>query len=103
MQNVAIIAVIFSAVLAETGFSMGWTVYILECADKTLYTGITNDLVRRLAEHNAGRGARYTRGRAPLKLAYTELCENRSLATKREIQIKALSRAEKIKLIAGTS
>lgn len=78
---------------------MSWTVYILECADQTLYTGITNDLERRLAQHHAGRGAKYTKGRAPLKLLYQEACENRSLASKREIQIKALSRAKKIALI----
>lgn len=82
---------------------MNWMVYILECADKTLYTGITNDLTRRIAQHNAGQGAKYTRGRAPLKLVYSEACEGKSKALKREIQIKALSRAKKIALISGNS
>jgi putative endonuclease len=78
---------------------MNWTVYILECSDQTLYTGITNDLIRRVAQHNAGQGAKYTRGRAPLKLVYRESCEDKSQALRREIQIKALSRAKKIELI----
>jgi len=79
---------------------MNWTVYILKCADDTLYTGITNDLMRRLAQHNAGQGAKYTRSRRPVKLVYKEASEGRSSATKREIEIKALSRAEKLVLIA---
>lgn len=82
---------------------MNWIVYILECSDQTLYTGITNDLTRRLAKHNAGQGAKYTKGRAPLKLVYSESCKDKSKALKREIQIKALSRAKKIALISGNS
>lgn len=78
---------------------MNWTVYILECADRSLYTGITNNLDRRLAEHQAGKGAKYTRGRGPLKLVYREACRNRSTATKRELEIKAMSRVEKLALI----
>lgn len=78
---------------------MSWIVYILECADKTLYTGITNDLKRRLAQHNAGQGAKYTKGRRPVKLVYREACESRSVATKREIEIKVMSRAEKLALV----
>lgn len=78
---------------------MSWSVYILECADQTLYTGITNDLTRRLAEHNAGKGAKYTRGRAPLKLVYHESCEDQGSALRRELQIKALSRTKKMTLI----
>ncbi len=78
-----------------------WTVYILQCADDTLYTGITTDVERRLNEHNNGTGAKYTKGRGPMVLAYTEACENRSLASKREIQLKQLSRAAKLKLIAA--
>lgn len=80
---------------------MNWMVYMLECADRTLYTGITNDLARRVAKHNAGQGAKYTKGRAPLKLVYSETCEDKSQALKREIQIKALSRAKKKALISG--
>lgn len=77
---------------------MTWVVYILECADNTLYTGITNDLDERLAKHNAGNGAKYTRGRAPVKLLYVEDQNNRSAASKREFQIKAMSREDKLKI-----
>ncbi len=80
-----------------------WTLYILECSDGTLYTGITDNLQRRLAAHAAGKGAKYTRGRGPFKLRYTELCESRSLASRREFQIKHLARDEKIRLIDSSS
>ena len=76
-----------------------WTLYILQCKDGTLYTGITDDLERRLAQHRAGKGAKYTRGRAPLTLVYQESCENHSHALRREIEIKRLSRPEKLILI----
>ena len=76
--------------------------YILRCADKTLYTGITVDLQRRIKEHNnSPLGARYTRARRPVKLVYSKKFRNRSLATKEEIRIKKLSRKEKIELING--
>ncbi len=78
---------------------MNWVVYILECTDNTLYTGITNDLPARIAAHEAGTGAKYTKGRAPFKLLYQEECENRSMASKREIAIKKLSRVEKLALL----
>lgn len=74
-------------------------VYILECADSTLYTGWTTDLERRLAEHNAGRGARYTRGRRPVKLAYCEEVADRGAALRREAAIRRLRRAGKLELI----
>lgn len=61
-----------------------WTVYILQCRDGTLYTGITDNLPRRLAAHNAGRGAKYTRGRTPVVPVYQELCPDRSAALRRE-------------------
>ena len=74
--------------------------YILECADKTLYTGITVDLERRLNEHNSSAlGAKYTRARRPVKLMYSKKFRNRSTATKAEGKMKKLSREEKIKLI----
>lgn len=77
-----------------------WFVYILECSDKTLYTGITNSLDKRLEQHNSGvDGAKYTRPRRPVKYVYQEKQVNRSLATKREMAIKKLKRAEKLKLI----
>ena len=79
---------------------MNWTVYILKCADGTLYTGITNDLERRLAEHESGQGAKYTKGRGPFQLVYQESCEDRGLASKRENEIKSLDRKAKLALIA---
>lgn len=75
-----------------------WTLYILECKDGTLYTGITDNLPRRLRAHRTGKGAKYTRGRAPLTLRYVERCESYSQALQREIQIKRMSRSEKLAL-----
>ncbi len=77
---------------------MGWVVYILECADKTLYTGITNDFENRLAAHESGKGAKYTKGRGPFVLMLQEDYEDRSDASKRERLIKKLSRTEKLAL-----
>ncbi len=77
-----------------------WTVYILRCRDGSLYTGITTDPERRLAEHNSERGAaRYTRARRPVQMIYTEPAEDRAAASRREAAIKRLSRAEKLRLI----
>ncbi|MBU4217183.1 GIY-YIG nuclease family protein [Candidatus Parcubacteria bacterium] len=77
-----------------------WQVYILKCADKTFYTGITTDLERRVGEHNSSDlGARYTSGRRPVRLVYAQNFANRSLASKEEIRIKNLSREEKIDMI----
>ena len=73
--------------------------YILRCADGTLYTGWTNDLDRRIETHNRGRGGKYTRARLPVTLVYAEPYESESDARRREVQIKQLSRAEKLKLI----
>ena len=77
-----------------------WYLYILCCRDDTLYTGITTDVEKRLEAHRTGKGAKYTRGRAPLELVYRETCGSHSDALKRELEIKKLSRAEKQKLIA---
>ena len=79
---------------------MNW-VYILRCADESLYTGWTNDLERRLAAHQAGRGARYTRSRLPVELVYSESWPAKEQAMSREWQIKKLSRSEKLQLIAA--
>lgn len=76
-----------------------WKLYILRCGDGSLYTGITVDIQARLAQHRDGTGAKYTRGRGPLELIYVEDCEDHSVALKREHQIKALTRAEKLALI----
>lgn len=77
-----------------------WTVYIILCGDGTYYTGITNDLEKRYERHVSGRGAKYTRNRKPLKIVYTELHKSRSVATKRELEIKLLKREMKEKLIS---
>lgn len=76
-----------------------YMVYIVECSDGTLYTGITNHLQKRIREHNAGKGAKYTRGRRPVRLCYVEEGEGRSWALKREKEIKRLSRLQKKRLI----
>lgn len=78
-----------------------WCVYMLRCADGTLYTGITNDLKSRLGAHNAGTGAKYTRGRGPVTLVYRESAESHSQALRRELAIKALPRKEKLKMLSA--
>lgn len=78
---------------------MNWYVYMLRCGDGTLYTGITDDVEKRLGAHRAGKGAKYTRGRGPLELAYVEEQPDKSTALRREIAIKKLSRQEKLKLL----
>lgn len=76
-----------------------WYLYILRCGDGSLYTGITTDVEKRLEAHRAGKGAKYTRGRGPLELVYREECGTHSDALKRELEIKALPREEKQKII----
>ena len=76
-------------------------VYIVECADQTLYTGWTTNIERRLKAHNAGRGAKYTQQRGPVRVVYSEEMPDRGAALKRELQIKRMPRAEKLKLIEG--
>lgn len=80
---------------------MSWSVYIVRCADDSLYTGITIDVTRRINEHNNdnSKGARYTRARRPVELLYQENCQDRSAASQREHQIKSLSRPQKLALI----
>ena len=79
-----------------------WFVYIVECADGTLYTGIASDVQRRVRAHNAGTGARYTRGRGPVRLVYVEDCPGRSAALRREHEIKKLPTRTKRGLVAST-
>lgn len=74
-------------------------VYILKCADGTLYTGWTTDLEHRLRMHNEGRGAKYTRSRRPVQLVYSEACPDKNAALSREAAVKKLSRAQKLRLI----
>ena len=78
-----------------------WHVYIVRCADNTFYTGIARDLEARMGAHNAGTGARYTRGRGPVQLVYSEFAADRPAALRRELAIKRLKRPAKRKLIAG--
>ena len=77
-------------------------VYVLECADGTFYTGYTTDVERRVTEHDAGEGAKYTRGRTPVELIHAERFESRSAAMSREYEIKTLSRAEKERLVRAS-
>lgn len=79
---------------------MSWWVYLLRCRDDTLYCGCTDHTERRLAQHNAGKGAKYTRSRTPVTLVYREEVPDRSAALRREAAVKRLSRAEKLRLIA---
>nr|WP_049933841.1 GIY-YIG nuclease family protein [Halarchaeum acidiphilum] len=76
-------------------------VYVLECADGTYYTGYTTDVERRVREHDAGEGAKYTRGRTPVELVHTESYASKSEAMSREYEIKQFSRARKERLVAG--
>lgn len=76
-----------------------WKLYILRCGDGSLYTGITTDVEARFAQHNAGKGAKYTRGRGPLELVYSEECGTHSDALKRELAVKALPRVQKLELL----
>lgn len=78
---------------------MAWFVYILRCRDGSLYTGYTDDVERRLSVHRSGRGAKYTRSRLPVELAYWEELPDKSAALKREAAIKKLSRQQKLQLI----
>jgi putative endonuclease len=77
----------------------GWVVYVLRCRDGSLYTGMTNDLDRRLTAHRAGKGGAYTRSRLPVRLVYTERRRGRGAALSREAAIKRLSRAAKLTLV----
>jgi predicted GIY-YIG superfamily endonuclease len=86
---------------SRRGSSFRWLVYLLRCSDGSLYTGITNDLPKRLEAHAAGRASKYTRSRLPVKLAYSEPQRSKSVALKREAAIKRLSRGQKDDLLAG--
>lgn len=89
--------------MTESDGRAAWFVYMLRCADSSLYTGITTDISRRLAEHNGEgeQGARYTRSRRPVVVAYSEAADSRATASRREAAIKRLTRAQKLKLCDG--
>ncbi|MCQ9208033.1 MAG: GIY-YIG nuclease family protein [Omnitrophica bacterium] len=78
---------------------MPWHIYIIKCKDSKLYTGITNNLERRIKAHNSGNGGRFTKYRRPVKLMHTETCSTRPKALSREAQIKRLPREKKLALI----
>ena len=79
-----------------------WYVYMVRCSDGTLYTGVTNDLQKRIKAHNSGKdGARYTRPRRPVKLVYSEEAETKSAAAKLEYKIKKMTREKKMKLVSN--
>ncbi len=82
---------------------MTWFCYLLRCADDTLYCGITNDLEKRVASHNAGTASKYTRVRLPVEMIFVEECADRSGASKREMEIKGLKRADKQALIKAAT
>ena len=82
---------------------MVWIVYILGCSDGSLYTGITKELDRRVAEHEDGKGSKFTRGRGPFKVVYKEAQPSRSAALRREIEIKSLRRSAKRALIGSAT
>lgn len=82
---------------------MTWIVYILECTDGSLYTGITNDLERRMKAHATGKGAKYTKRRGPFTVRYTESLDSKGVALQREAAIKALDRSAKLALISAIS
>ncbi len=79
--------------------AQAWFVYIIQCADNTLYTGITPDIKNRIKTHNQGKGAKYTRGRTPVRLVYQKKCADKSAALKREIEIKKMARKKKMALL----
>lgn len=80
-----------------------WKLYILRCGDGSLYTGISTDVEKRLQCHQRGKGAKYTRGRGPLELVYTEECGDHSAALRRKLAIKSLTREEKEKLLTAAA
>lgn len=80
-----------------------WYLYMLRCADGTLYTGITTDVEKRFQAHSQGRGAKYTRGRGPLKLVYQECCGSHSDALRREVAVKHLPRTQKEELVLSVA
>jgi putative endonuclease len=82
---------------------MKWIVYILKCADGSLYTGITTDLEKRLKKHEGGTGAKYTKGRGPYKIVFSEIHSDKSSASKRESSIKNLTRPAKLEMIRQAS
>jgi putative endonuclease len=99
MANYNVSGLITLVELAKSNESL-WYVYILKCADNTYYTGITNNIKRRIQQHNTNKGAKYTKGRGPFSLVYQDKCKDRGEASRKECAIKKLCLAEKISLIS---
>ena len=78
-----------------------WVVYVVQCRDTSLYVGITNDIEKRIAAHNAGTGGRYTRSRRPVSLAFVRKCRSATVARRLEVALKQLDRAHRLRLVAG--
>lgn len=85
--------------LTDANSQLDWTVYMVRCADGSLYTGIAKDLAARIETHNSGKGAKYTRTRRPVSIVWQEPAETRSAASKREYAVKRLSRQTKLSMI----
>ena len=98
MANYNVSGLITLAELAKSKQS-SWCVYILKCSDNTYYTGITNNIQRRIEQHETNKGAKYTKGRGPFALVYQDKCKNRSEASQKEYAIKKLTLPEKNNLI----
>ena len=98
MANYNVSGLITLAELAKSKES-SWCVYILKCSDNTYYTGITNNIKRRIQQHETNKGAKYTKGRGPFSLVYQNNCKNRGEASQKEYAIKKLTLTEKINLI----
>ena len=98
MANYNVSGLITLAELAKSKKKF-WCVYILKCSDNTYYTGITSNIKRRIQQHNANKGAKYTKGRGPFSLVYQDGCKDRSEASRKEYKIKKLPLTEKINLI----
>ena len=100
MANYNVSGLITLAELAKSKES-SWCVYILKCSDNTYYTGISNDIKRRIQQHETNKGAKYTKGRGPFSLVYQDKCKDRSDASRKECVIKKLPLAKKISLISA--
>ena len=100
MANYNVSGLITLAELAKSKQS-SWCVYILKCSDNTYYTGITNNIKRRIKQHETNKGAKYTKGRGPFALVYQDKCKDRSDASRKECVIKKLPLAKKISLISA--
>lgn len=87
--------------MAKSAKPARWCVYVLACRDASLYIGITNDLDKRIAAHNAGSGGRYTRSRRPVTLAFVRPCKSATVARRLEVVLKRLDRSRRLRLVAG--